>query len=170
MGMTRNKRQIRGEMLDETLRLVVALYVMGAAIGLWATPGSSAPLGALFGPALAANLYAIALFSGAWCVLVGLHLQKASLGLMALVLLTAAASGGVGWAEILLALALLPLIGALSAKHPHPRPPQTGRIRLRHISAPRRPQQAACTAPSAHPFSQSPDDLACLFDQIREVR
>ncbi len=152
----------------ETLRLVIALYVMGAAIGLWDMPGSDRLTSLLFGPALGPSLYAIALFGAAWFVLVGLHLQAASLSLMALVLSGAALGGTAGTQEVLLTLALLPVAGAI--RHKARKDSHQGRIRLTRIKAPRTAKRApGCTAPADHPFSQSPDELDCLFDQIAEA-
>ena len=125
----------------ETLRLFIALYVMGAAIGLWPVPGAPALITGLFAPATAASLYGVALFGTAWMVLVGLHLPAASLGLMALVLSGAALGGTIGPAEILLTLALLPLASGLrlfrafGPAHTGQQP--RGRIRLTRITAPR---------------------------------
>ena len=142
---------------------------MGAAIGLWTAPGSPEPLGRLFGPALGADLYAIALFAAAWCILVGLHVERASQFLIALTVILSALAGSTGLHEILLALTLLPLAGVTASEKRcacH-----TGRIRLHRIPAPGRSNSAGpCPAPASHPFSLSPDDLACLFDQIGESR
>ena len=152
----------------ETLRLVIALYIMGTAIGLWEMPGGDRLQSLLFGPAFGPSLYAVALFGAAWFILVGLHLRAASLALMALVLSGAAFSGTTGAQEILLTFALLPIAGLIRRRVHTARP--DGRIRLTRIKAPRNatPPQS-CAAPSAHPFSQSPDELACLFDQIAEA-
>ncbi len=180
----RKENRIGNGSRHEMLRLAVALYVMGAAIGLWTAPGGAGPLEGLFGPALAADLYALALFGAAWCILVGLRLQWASLVLMALVLGTAGAGGSTGMDEILLVGLLLPLAGALRRREApgpdigrirlHHRPTKTGRIRLRRIRAAscstRRPALRSGAPAATHPFSQSPDELTCLFDQIGEVR
>jgi len=153
----------------ETLRLGIALYVMGAAIGLWAIPGAPVSFGGVLGPSLAANLYTGAIFGAGWFILVGLHMRRASLALMAMVLAGGLGAGHFGAGEFALFLALLPLANIIQRDTSRPR--SSGRIRLTRIKVTRpKPASRECTAPAPHPFSQSPDDLACLFDQIGEIR
>lgn len=154
----------------ESLRLTVALFGMGAAIGLWPMPGLGSFLQENPHQEHLANLWYIAVFSLSWMIMVGLHLRAAALALMALMLLTSSLAAGPGPLEFALvgALALIaglirPVQDAQSRQSPKP-----GRIRLIRIkSAPS--TQPAC-AVKGHPFQQSPDELACLFDQIAESR
>ncbi len=155
---------------QEALRLVIALYVMGATIGLWAMPGSTGLLSGFLAPTPAANLHAIALFGTAWFILVGRHLQRASLGLMGLVLAGAAKNASLGPADILLVLGLLMIAGLMTQQKARGTT-RTGRIRLTRVTAPKHQANTrGCAPTSRDPFAQSPEDLACLFDQIAEAR
>ncbi len=155
---------------SESLRLIVALYGMGAAIGLWPMPGLGNFLQDNPHQEPLASLWSVAIFSLSWMIMVGLHLRAAALVLMGLVLFASSLFAAPGPVEFVLVAALALIAGLI---RPH-RPEQSrqsakpGRIRLRRIKA-AAPARSTC-ATKGHPFLQSPDELGCLFDQIAESR
>ena len=155
----------RARIERETLRLIVALFGMGAAIGLWPMPGLEGALRGFEHQEQLASLWSVVVFLLSWMILTGLYLRAAALTLMALVLVAASLATGPGLIEFALVGALAMIAGVVGRKQVQP-PARDGRIRLTRIKTPA-PRRAPCTT-RGHPFQQSPDELSCLFDQIAE--
>jgi hypothetical protein len=174
MGQHDTKPQLPwGELQTLNLRALIAAYFFSVAIGFFTMPGADVLARALVPAPVAPGLMTVFLTAMGWMVLRGRGLRGAMLGLMGFVvgsrlgapeasvtqivlhdgLLLAAMAVGAGW--------LLPLHERRAAQ----------RIGLEH-----RPVARSVRFPAAHhsastraAFSQSPDELAALFDELREV-
>ena len=162
----------------ESLRVLVALFFMMQAMGVLSDPGARALFEALLPAPHAGSAYAIVTFAAAWLILVGRHMQVATLVLAAITLLAMLAdmhSQGALLRDAML-LGTLLLIGGFFQRKPAAARPDPGRVRLTRIAARCVTDRAPCApvsprkADTRHPFRQSPDDLNCLFDQIAEIR
>lgn len=182
MHPSRNPATAHHRPQRESLRLVVAFFIMAQAVGFLPDPAGRALFQAFLPAPYAGQVYAISIFTAAWLILVGQHFQRAALFMITITLL-AMLSGQIAYGMLLrdaVVLTALFLIGGFFNRKRAPRP-DPGRVRLTRISSIRtaKPRAASGTARKSAPnrsataqrrFSQTPDDLDCLFDQIVESR
>ena len=170
MGNRQNRQAQATGNRREVLRLIVAIYFMAQATGLVNEAAGPALFSALLPEQIAPHVFSVSVFAAAYFVLIGQHLARASAFLLGFTLVShLMAGGGHGVFHILVLTGALLLTGGYLDR-PQSRATAPGRIRLTRIKAPRAAVPVTpCAAPHKHPFAQSPDELACLFDQIRET-
>ncbi|MCP5038428.1 MAG: hypothetical protein GY945_12615 [Rhodobacteraceae bacterium] len=160
--------------LRQVLRLAITLYFMAVAMGILPNRESTALLQLLISETTFAHYipFSAAIFAASYFILIGRHLRLASGALIAFTILARLNMALDGFQMALvrdaaLVASLMLTGGWFTSAELHQDAP--GRIRLTRVSPPTRTRRSVKQPKHTHAFTQSPDDLECLFDQLGEV-
>lgn len=156
---------------QQVLRLFIATYLIAFAMNLIPNFPGEAVL--LLPAEIAAGVFSLCLFVGAWLILIGLQLRRVTLVLIILIILArlntpldGLQSAFIG--DALLISGLLMIGGWIATTKMHNDAP--GRIKLARVEPPKCTYRSAMAIRRKHAFSESPDDMIGLFDQVQVAK